>query len=250
MANWRQVEISGKTADVFEPSGSASGVVIFLHGHGLITLKDNSVYTELLEQHRLCCICPHGKRSWWGDVICTEFDPEISPAQFLRENVRTWMAANWGEAAAAVALLGVSMGGQGAVRLAYRHPAEFPVVVALAPAIDYHSWYGRGLPLDELYPDAEAARQDTATLQLHPMNWPRHQFILCDPIDREWIDGAERLASKLSSTGIPFESDFKTSHGGHSWSYFNHVAPRVMDYIAESLAKERQRLPVVPPQVR
>lgn len=248
MPTWRQITITGKTADIFEPTvpRPGAGVVIFLHGHGLITLKGNETYTALLEKSGLCCICPHGKRSWWGDVVCAEFDPSLSPATFIRENVREWISANWG-ASSPIALFGVSMGGQGAIKLAYHHPAEFPIVVALSPAIDFHNWYGRGLPLDELYPSAEAARQDTATLQLHPMNWPRHQFLLCDPVDSEWIDGVERLASKLSSTGIPFESDFKTGRGGHTWTYFNHMAPRVMTYIAESLEKERQRLPVVPP---
>jgi len=143
--------------------------------------------------------------------------------------------------------LGVSMGGQGALRLAYRFPNQFPVVAALAPAIDFHTWHGRGLPLDEMYVTAEAARQDTATLLLHPLNWPRHQLLMCDPGDGDWFEGTQRLASKLYSTGIPFESDFETRHGGHSWEYFNHVAPRVMQYLVESLEQESRRLPTVAP---
>ncbi len=104
---------------------------------------------------------------------------------------------------------------------------------------------GLGLPLDEIYPDQEAARQDTITLWLHPLNWPRHQLLMCDPTDVEWFEGTERLASKLSSTGIPFELDFTTSHGGHSWTYFNHVAPRVVQFLRDALEKERRRLPMV-----
>jgi S-formylglutathione hydrolase len=95
-----------------------------------------------------------------------------------------------------------------------------------------------------MYDDAEAARQDTATLLLNPLNWPRHQLLMCDPADAEWFEGAQRLASKLYSTGIPFESDFETTCGGHSWGYFNHVAPRVMKFLIDALESERQRLPV------
>ena len=65
-------------------------------------------------------------------------------------------------------LTGISMGGQGVLQLAYRHPRTFPVVAALAPAIDFHQWYGRGLPLDEMFDSREAARQATALLQIHP----------------------------------------------------------------------------------
>lgn len=241
MSHWSQFTIDGKTADVFEPSRvSEHGyAVLFLHGHGLFTLKDNPVYTAELEQRGWRCVCPHGKRSWWGDRVCAEFDSQITPQTYLRESVLPWFAESWGVAPPRIALLGVSMGGQGALKLAYRSPEQFPVVAALAPAIDFHNWHGRGLPLDDLYESAEEARQDTVTLLLHPLNWPRHQLLLCDPADTEWLEGVERLASKLDSTGIPFERDFTTSHGGHSWDYFNHVAPKVMEFFQERLDKER-----------
>lgn len=247
MGVWRQVTIDGKTADAFEPARpvEAAAAVLFLHGHGLITLQGNSVFTAELERHGLRCLCPHGKRSWWGDRLCREFDPGLTPVGYLRQRVLPWLSNEWGAAPPAIALLGVSMGGQGALRLAYRFPNLFPIVAALAPAVDLQNWHGRGLPLDEMYPTAESARQDSATLLLHPLNWPRHQLLMCDPTDAEWLEGTERLASKLSSTGIPFEFDFTTSQGGHSWTYFNHVAPRVMQFLDDALDKERRRLPTV-----
>lgn len=242
---WSEVVVAGKTADAFVPSHGVDpqAAVIFLHGHGLITLRGNPVFTAELERHGLRCLCPHGKRSWWGDRVCREFDPALTPAAWLRGEVLPWLAETWQASPPQVALVGVSMGGQGALRLAYRHPGEFPIVAALAPAVDFQIWHGRGLPLDEMYATPEAARQDTATLHLHPLNWPRHQLLMCDPADGEWFEGAERLASKLSSTGIPFESDFATTHGGHSWEYFEHVAPRVMQFVRTALDQEKRRVP-------
>src|SRR5262245_51581121 len=247
MGQWQQVEITGKSADVFYPGkrSPANFAVLFLHGHGLVTLRENAVYTAHFERLGLACVCPHGKRSWWGDRICREFDSRITPVAFLRESLIPWMEANLQAAPLATALLGVSMGGQGALRLAYRFPQEFPVVVALAPIIDMQTWHGRGLPLDEIYATAEDARQDSATLLLHPLNWPRHQFLACDPDDAEAFEGTLRLASKLSSTGIPFESDLETRHGGHSWEYFNHLAPRAVQFLASALEKESGRLPTI-----
>lgn len=242
---WKQIEIAGKPADVFEPATTSEprSVVLFLHGHGLITLKDNPVYTRELERHGLIAVCPHGKRSWWGEQVCAEFDEQIAPAAYLRERVLPFVEETWGVRPPAIAVFGVSMGGQGALKFAYRHPQLFPIVAALAPAVDFHNWHGRGLPLDEMYPTRESARQDTATLRVQPLNWPRHQFLACDSADTEWFDGVERLVSKLSSTGIPFESDLITSHGGHSWEYFNHMAPAVMAFFVTSLEQERRRLP-------
>jgi pimeloyl-ACP methyl ester carboxylesterase len=245
MGAWRQVEIGGKPADAFEPAQVDSGAaVLFLHGHGLITLLDNPAYTAELERTGLRCLCPHGRRSWWGDRLCSEFDPRVTPADYIRRQVLPWMKDAWGTVPPMIALLGVSMGGQGALRLVYRFPQEFPIVAALAPMVDFQNWYGRGLPLDAMYDSAEGARQDTATLLVHPLNWPRHQLLMCDPGDREWFEGTERLASKLSSTGIPFETDFTTRHGGHSWEYFNHIAPAALRFIHERLEQERRRLPV------
>ncbi|HEY3963013.1 MAG TPA: alpha/beta hydrolase-fold protein [Planctomycetaceae bacterium] len=244
---WQQVEIAGKRADVFHPMqpSAENFSVLFLHGHARVTLKDNAVYTSHLERLGLVCVCPHGQRSWWGDRVCREFDSRVTPAAYVREKLLPWMQEHIGSAPPAIALLGVSMGGQGALRLAYRFPDQFPIVAALAPSVDFQIWHGRGLPLDEIYPTAEAARQDTATLLLHPLHWPRHQLLMCDPTDADWFEGTERLASKLYSTGIPFDSDLATRHGGHSWDYFNHLAPRVMEFLHDRLQQESRRLPTV-----
>lgn len=239
---WSQIEIDGKLVDVFAPRTPSphNFSVLFLHGHGQITLRDNPVFTAEFERHGLRCVCPHGQRSWWGDRVCREFDAEVTPIRYLRERLVPWLDDRWGTQPPGIGLLGVSMGGQGVLKLAYGYPKEFPVVVSLAPTVDFHLWYGLGLPLDEIYPDQETARQDTITLWLHPLNWPRHQFLACDP-DDDWFDSADRLASKLSSSGIPYERELSIRRGGHSWDYFNHLAPRVVGFLAERLDQESRR---------
>ncbi len=241
---WQAIDIGGKSADVFEPAHpkEPACAILFLHGHGLQTLIGNPIYTAELERHGLRAVCPHGQRSWWLPVVCPEFDVELSPVGYLRSHVLAFLAEQWRIRPPAIGLLGVSMGGQGVLQLAYRHPTEFPIAAALAPAVDFHEWFEQGLPLDEMFPNREAARQQTAVLQIQGMNWPRHQLITCDPTDHDLLPSVERLASKLRSSGIPFESDFTTSHGGHSWDYFNHLAPRVIQFLAERLEAEHRRV--------
>jgi pimeloyl-ACP methyl ester carboxylesterase len=245
VTGWQTQEIDGKPADLFIPSRETARrmAVLFLHGHGQVTLRSSQAYTRELDRHGLRCICPMGKRSWWSDRPCAEFDPVLSAQAYLRERVLPWLAAQWGVHPPAIALLGVSMGGQGALKLAYKAPGLFPVVAALAPAIDFHLWFGRGYTLDTLYNNAEQARQDTATVLLNPLNWPRHQLLTCDPADEEWFESVERLVSKLRSTGIPFEADLATSAGGHAWSYFEAMAPVAIAFLAARLEQERLRLP-------
>jgi S-formylglutathione hydrolase FrmB len=128
------------------------------------------------------------------------------------------------------------MGGQGALRLAYKYPHEFPVVAAISPAIDFQIRFDEGDEIIQaMYADAEAVRQDTATLYVHPLNWPRHQFFCCDPTDSRWIESAERLQMKLQSLGIPHECDLGTEAGGHGFTYYNQMAKRVIDFLMEGL---------------
>lgn len=240
---WTSIEINGKQADVFEPEAPRAGrAVLHLHGHACETLKDNPAFSTELNRHGLRVICPHGKRSWWLPLVCSEFDAEQTPLDFVRDEVVGWIGREWNVEPPHIALTGISMGGQGILQLAYRAALQFPVVAAISPAVDFHDWVGRGLPLDEMFENREAARQETAILQLHPLNWPRHQLLVCDPTDAEWIESAERLSSKLYSTGVPFESDFKSSHGGHSWDYFNAMAARVIEFVATGLEQESLRV--------
>jgi len=243
---WTPTEIGGKSVDLYEPPipSEPRKAVVHLHGHAGTTLKENPYFTAELERHGMYCVCPHGRRSWWLDRVCLEFDETQTPIQYLREQLVPWMAASWNIRPPAIGLSGNSMGGQGVFQLAYRFPREFPVLAAICPAVDFHQWHGRGLTIDEMFPSRETARQQTAILQIHPLNWPRNQLIVCDPSDAEWFDGAERLAMKLSSMGIPFESDFTTSHGGHTWDYVNSMAAPVMKFLAERIDLELRRLPI------
>ena len=121
------------------------------------------------------------------------------------------------------------------------------MVAAISPAIDYHVKLQEGVDetLSLMYRDPEEARQDTAILHIHPLNWPRHQFFCCDPADHRWWDSADRLRMKLASLGVPFECDLETSAGGHGFGYYNCMAERAIGFLAERLEQERLRLPSV-----
>lgn len=234
--NWSTMEVDQRRVDIFEPEGdSPQGAVLFLHGHGGVGLTENRVFTELFQQHSLVAVCPDGGQSWWMDRICPDFDHRVTPAQWLIDSILPYTQTRWQIEPPRIALLGVSMGGQGALQLAYRQARDFPVVAAISPAVDFHQLHGHGLPLDAMYETLEDARQETVVLNLHPLAWPRQQFFCCDPQDADWFDGCSRLAMKLSSSGIMYERDLETSAGGHSWDYFNHMAPRAMEHIANGL---------------
>ena len=237
--NWNSVDIADKQADVLSPP-APTGVVLFLHGYDGVTLLDNVTYTAALKRHGLACVCPRAPKCCWTDAVYTPFDPANSPLEYVRGPLLEQLCSTWNTLPFAVA--GIELGGQGVLQLAYRHARQFPVVAAVSPKVDFENWHGHGTSLDEIFPDREAARQRTATLQLNPLDWPRHQLLLCDPADEYCIDGVRTLASKLSSTGIPFEHDFESTHGGYGWNYANAMADRVIDFLARGLDDMRRRL--------
>jgi S-formylglutathione hydrolase FrmB len=244
---WTRETVAGHPCEIFRPSQRHphAYAVLYLHGVHQAWLGDQEPFTCALERQGLVAVGPRTGRSWWTDRICAEFDPTISAERFLLERILPWMASEFAVSPPQIGLLGTSMGGQGALRLAYKYPDRFPVVAAISPAIDFHRRLlepEEGDPLLEMYDDPESARQDTAILYIHPLNWPRHQFFCCDPSDHRWHDSADRLRMKLSSLGVPFQCDLETSVGGHGFAYYNAMADRAIEFLVNGLASERLRV--------
>lgn len=243
--SWSQIEIAGHGCEIYEPGvpNEHGYVVIYLHGVHLQRLGEHPSFTDCFDRHGLRVIAPQTKRSWWTNRICAEFDPEMTAERFVLDPVMSEIRQRWDPAPTRIALLGTSMGGQGALRFSFKYPHLFPVVAAISPAIDYQRRWEDGdetLPL--MYADPESARQDTATLHVHPLNWPRHIWFCCDPTDEKWIESSERLQMKLSALGIPHKCDLETIAGGHGFDYYDVMAPAAIDHIAFALDRERLRV--------
>lgn len=242
---WSEVELGGHACEIYEPPRPAPEgyVVVYLHGVHLQPLRDKPAFLREFDRHGFRVVCPHTARSWWSDKICEEFDSRVTAERYVVDHVTAWIAENWGTKSPAIALLGTSMGGQGALRIAFKHPDKFPVAAAISPAIDYHIRMDEGdETLAAMYRDKEEARQDTATLHVHPLNWPRNIWFACDPIDVRWHESADRLRMKLAALGIPHECDLETSGGGHGFEYYSRMAEAALGFVAARLASEQRRV--------
>ena len=239
---WTRTAIAGKPASVFEPAEPPWGALLYLHPVGLESLAENAAYTAELTKHRLACCAPFGARSWWSDRVCPEFDDALTAERFLIDHVVPWLRERWPVSSRALAVAGISMGGQGAVRLGFKHPEMFPVVASVAGAFDYHEWYGHGTSIDGMYRSKEACRQDTAILHVSQTKYPPHVWFACDPTDADWYRGNDRLHEKLSAVGIPHTADLDTSAGGHTWAYFDAMAEPLMRFVSAALEKQSRRL--------
>lgn len=243
--SWSEVNVAGHPCDVYEPPApSGHGyVALYLHGVHLGRLVDKPEFGAEFDRYGLRVISPMTQRSWWTDRICAEFDANISAERHVLDNVLPYIERRWGARPPQIGIFGTSMGGQGALRFAFKHPDLFPVVTAISPAIDYHLRFDEDdetLPL--MYADAESARQDTATLHVHPLNWPRNIWFCCCSTDHRWNESAERLRMKLAALGIPYDCDLETAGGGHGFPYYAKMAPQAIGFLVEHLDKERRRV--------
>jgi hypothetical protein len=249
---WSITEVAGHACEIHTPAAPLPGrAVIYLHGVRERWLHSMTGLRGALERARLPVIAPRAGRSWWLDRILPGFDGNCSPERHVLEHVVPEVARRFDVAPPGIGLLGTGMGGQGSLRLAYRHPGVFPVAAAISPAIDFHAAMREAHvrsdgefydTLWELYGDVERARQDTAILHVHPLNWPRHQFFACNTDNEEWYDGAVRLQSKLVALGIPHTARLEQPGGDLSHASDDQLAADAVRFILESLDQESRRL--------
>lgn len=244
---WSQVEVAGHECRIYEPNSKNSHCQAIIYLHDVDEIEDLACpeFWDRLDCHGYPMIAPQTGRSWWNNCVHAPFDTQHSAEKYVVDCVMQWMADRWNARPPMIGLCGVGMGGQGALRLAYKYPDLFPVAVGISPAIDFYERmedYSDDSLL-EMYADPEQARQDTATLHIHPLNWPRNQFFCCDPEDNLWWNSSDRLRMKLSSLGVPFDCDLETSTVGRA-AYLAKIADRAIDFLETSLEKERLRLPV------
>jgi S-formylglutathione hydrolase len=240
---WSVTEIAAKPADVYEPAGGPPRFgVLHLHEARGETLRGRPEFTRWFDEFRLACVCPRAPRTWWTDRPCPSFDPQLTAERYVLQRVLPYFQDRWRLAPRAIGLQGIGMGGQGALRLAFKYPDRFSVVAAIAPSLDYHEYYGAGSALDTLYDSKEQCRQDTALMHIPPHHYPPHLFFCLDPDDVHWYRGGDRLHEKLAALGIPHECDLTTRAGGHTWAYFNHMAERSVRFLHAGLEYESRRL--------
>jgi S-formylglutathione hydrolase len=229
--------VAGRPVAGCEPAGAHAGLLFLTDADGGPPVGDPNWAVALAERGLRCAVAGPGP-SWWSDRDCPAFAPARSAERWVLDSLVPFCLTRWG--VGTLGLAGLGAGGQGALRLGFKHPNTFRVVAALDGAIDHHELYGRGTPLDDLYDSREWCRQDSATLHIHPSRQPPHLFFACDPAS-PWHRGNDRLHEKLAALGVPHTADLTTPRGtGVACLHFS--ASMILTFTADGLAREGRRL--------
>ncbi|HMP03591.1 MAG TPA: alpha/beta hydrolase-fold protein [Gemmatales bacterium] len=245
LGEWTWTPVGPHVADLYRPAGQSGAPVfglIFLHGVGGESLRGQEPFTRVLDELNWPCLCPWGGQTWWTDRLLPEYHAEQSAESYLLHDVLDFCREHWRLAPPRLALAGISMGGQGALRLGFKRPETFPVVGGIAPAIEYHQLMDADGPLDRLYTSPEQCRQDTVPMHVQPQQFPAHIGFWCDPDDALWHRGNDRLHEKLAALGVPHECDLTTRAGGHDWTYFGAMAQPLLHFLHRGLVEQSRRL--------
>lgn len=242
--SWNTHTVAAGELDVWTPEHlTTEGVILFLHDWDAVTPHQRDDWRTIVEASPLTVVCPRAGRTWWLPVPVPGYDE--GPLHWVSHHVVSWIESTLGVRPPRVAVIGIGMGGGGALNLAFRHARRIPVVVGISAAIDFHEAYDVDPVLQNVFTNREAARQQTATLHLHPLNWPLSMRIVCDPADPLWLDGCERLASKLYSSSIPHEYDFTTTTGGDRAAYDRMQLKNAIEFVVRKLPEAARQLEVV-----
>lgn len=208
---WNEITLADCPLDIFDPPDPVPGTALLILPEWGQHAHEEPILTEELEHRRLRAIAPFGM-TWWLDQIEPSFSADITPLELIGSHVIPWIETEWGVEPPRIRLLGWGVGGQGVLQWAFRHPHDFPHLASIDAAIDFHELHGGDPFITELFPNREAARQQTALLRLHPAGWPRRMLLLADS-SGYWFDSVDRLEMKLRSTGIPVDAiHYPTEH--------------------------------------
>jgi len=250
--HWSLIDVAGHPCELHAPPGAMPGrAVVYLHDLDGRTPSQLDAVRAAFEAAALPVVAPRTGRSWWLDRAMPGFGDGSTPERFVCHTIVADIAARFGVRPPGIALLGCGMGGQGALRLAYRHPGVFPIAAAVAPAIDFHLGMRQAAERDDgelfdtlwqTFGDVERARQDTAILHVHPLNWPRQHWFASSPDDVFWHDGAARLRSKLVALGIPHEAVLEAAPGEGQGAFERRMAGAAVAFVVAALDREARRI--------
>lgn len=224
-------------------------VVLFLHGY-----KDSESYKEdkmtdfvkLCSDHHVALAHPNCGPCWWDNFkveIPLDVDPvfrfqkfdEISPVKYLETSLLPHLAESQpeGEAWRSPVLIGVSMGGHGALKMALNNPGRYRRVASISAAVrlDVSESEHKNVAMTIRNVFGEKAEEESIiSLVEHCKQTPESILMTCGTEDLLFYQANVLVAKKL--TAISNDLQWTPITGvGHNWEAFNKGALEVFNIL-------------------
>lgn len=239
-------------------------VIYLLHGYGandrewLERGKAGTVLDQLIQTGDVppvIAVMPDGAKSWYVDSadLGGPGDYESAIARDLLGHIENRYRAMPDRRGRAIA--GLSMGGYGALRLAFFHPERFIAVASLSgalyetagiPGVDqpaaealekaahwYRGAYGRPFNVETYIARSPFSR----ITDLKRMEKPPHILITAGDDDYfKFYEGSAALFVALRRAGLPAE--LRIDDGGHDWKLWRKQFPQVVRFLSNAMRAE------------
>jgi S-formylglutathione hydrolase FrmB len=220
------------------PNSAAKFPVLYLlHGHGGAYdhwIKEVPALKEYVDQYQIIIVCPDGGiGSWYWD---SPEDPSFRYETYVAKELVSAIDAQYPTLAhrQGRAITGLSMGGHGALYLAFRHQDVFGAAGSMAGGVDIRpfplNWdMAKRLGSQAQYP--ERWESHTVINMVHLLT-PRALALFIDCGTEDFFFKVnEQLHQKLADRNIPHT--YLTRPGGHNWDYWRVAIPVQIQYFKQ-----------------
>ena len=179
---------------------------------------------RLADNYNVIIVCPDGQDSWYFD---SPVDPKMQFETYVSKELVTYIDSHYRTYANRYmrAITGLSMGGHGALFLAFRHPDVFWSCGSMSGNMDITQFPDKWHIKDRLgdYAGNEQRWRDHSVCNLVdqvkdcPLQ-PAQNIIIDDGLNDIFIQNNIALHDQLVEKGI--DHDFTLRPGRHSWDYW------------------------------
>ena len=196
---------------------------------------------SLANEYKVIIVCPDGQDSWYFD---SPIDPRMQFETYVSKELVTYIDSLYRTHANRYmrAITGLSMGGHGALFLAFRHPDVFWSCGSMSGNMDITQ-----------FTDRWHIRARLGDYENNPQRW--HDHAVCNQLDRVkasplkpaqniliddglndiFIKNNIALHDKMVEMGI--DHDFTVRPGRHSWSYWVNSLDYHMMFFSKAFAR-------------
>ena len=213
-------------AEYFDSTQATYPVLYLLHGaQGCYNdWPRRANLDELTNQHRIIIVCPDGQDSWYFD---SPVDPKMQFETYVSKELVEYIDSHYRTRPNRYmrAITGLSMGGHGALFLAFRHPDVFWSCGSMSGCMDITQYPDSWHIKDRLgnRDDNLQRWRDHAVCNLvdqvkdSPLK-PAQNIMFDDGLNDIFIKNNIALHEQLVEKGI--DHDFTVRPGRHSWDYW------------------------------